>query len=206
MININKKAQVSSFLTWFVAFGVIIFIMFIFMAFSLGNFAIRAVEHRGGATAIIDENEYISFSEQQRGMFVLFESEFEGNKIYDSVENFVMGIENRNRDPGERKRTELNETLSNLAKEVLKESCFEIKIEGLEEQSRIQSGGGAFRTWKNLHVYFHYPSGKYERVEINVGPQMVSQIQTGLEYRYGFFFPEKDFALIKYLPKECENE
>ena len=162
------------------------------MAFSLGNFAIRAKETRvTGASTHIDENKYIAFSEQQRGLFVLLESEFEGKKIYDIVEDFVHLSTTRTRFGAPSvNRNEYYKLLNNSLKAKEDDLCFNLIINHKQEE---------YIDGRDQHF-------RYYALEFIRSPRHSPNHIEFTKEKYSFFFPEKDFALIKYLPKDCENE
>ncbi|MEM4181898.1 MAG: hypothetical protein QXX68_01960 [Candidatus Pacearchaeota archaeon] len=190
----NKKAQISSTLSWFVATIVIFFILMIFVFFA-GLKNIKDIKNN-----IVDDVKTVGTAaflsqEEQRALFYLFEEEVENKKFYYLTEDFIEKIDPFCSNKINPKMEDYLKRLNDKNKIIKICSSFFI-VNGL---SYIGDGVSAYSKGR-ANYCFSYPRGK--KYPFQTDFKLFSDIED-LSYGYSFFFPEKSFALIKYYIEEC---
>jgi hypothetical protein len=190
----NKKAQTGSTLTWFVGFLIIVFIIFLFIAMS---FAGTVVQRMTDGKSEIDSGEAILFqkSEQQRQMFALFENEFEGRENYRSIQEFIKKLQ-RNKLMSSEETGRIANLVNN---QKIKDICLNFSIIDLEITGPLVPLSFG-RTFQYDRIYYFEPLESKSKKVRRGGTEIDHSIITN---SYSFFFPEKPFALIKYIQTKC---
>ncbi len=190
----NKKAQLGQTISWFVGFLVIVFILFLFLFFGIAKTAENRAT-QGKSSIGISQTDSYNKSEQQRQMFVLFEDEYENTQVYSKIERVIISLE---KDTPANKKTQEYEDLKEGIESInsKKVTCFNITA----IDSSIQTLGDPYASNppQISHRYFKFPETLSTNQKI-YGPNK----EGAPAGSYSFFFPEKSFALIKYIPTKC---
>lgn len=183
----DKLAQ-GTMITWFAGFLAIIFILFLFVAMSLADVTIRRSEN---VKSEIITGSSINFykSEQQRGLFVFFEEDFQDKENYYIVKAFHQNIEPKKaRDPRNNFYKLLKETLSNNYKnKEAVDDCFNFSI--IEEEPELIIVGGRSMGFETIY-YLKFPED-------------MKNESSGKSY--SFSFQEGETVLINYIGDKCRE-
>jgi hypothetical protein len=215
---LNKKAQTGSTLTWFVGFLVIIFIMFLFIAMS---FAGTVVQRMSSGKSEIKHGEIgpsFNKSQQQRQMFVLFENEFGGKENYKIIEAYInewefdeyhrhlIGSLNHRHLRNKNHFKELNLTIYRYLDQEI--NCGTFSILDIRHLSGAGSTGFRFRLFRYYHFDMeNFNLGLTAPLNKDFSKSDAEMARTKYkENKFLFYFPEKPFALIKYIQTKCPEK
>lgn len=193
----NKKAQVGSSLTWFVATIVVFFFLLIFLVVFIAYMTKGSITGEMPSAEVLGSSSFQK-SEEQRMLFVLFESEYQNRISFDIVYNFVKILEDREKNYERTKNFELlNKTIHTIHeknKNLFNFFIFNknmvwvvVDLSGYSEQKVI--------------YYFRFPSNE----EIEKKEESLDSV-INLQPIYLFYFPEKSFVLISYIKKEYSQK
>ncbi len=197
----SRKAQTGSALSWFIGSIVVAFILLLFFIFGFGKTAVQQTI-QGKPEVKLTETTAFHQSEQQRQMFVFFESEYENKDNYDIIHNLAKKIKKEDISNKEDTAYTISEKrLESYLEEQRKstENCFNFFI--LDNTISYLGDGFSGYSEGDTIYYLSFPENK--RLD-----KSVSELSRtiNLERDYSFFFPEKSFALIKYIPTECSEK
>lgn len=195
-MKFNNRAQIGATISWFVGFLTIILILIVFLAIGIGKNVVQSAID-GKPKIEIGDSTIFGKSEQQRQMFVLFEGEFENKTNYDIVKSLTQIIQQRSKLDSELKEFKLlNQSLTSKKSD----NCFSFYV--LDKKTTFvadpSASGGVDASGYDIHYYFYFPKRMFH-IETSVTKDIREGTQT-------FFFPEKPFALIKYISTKCPEE
>lgn len=213
-----KKAQTGTAITWFVGFLAVVLILIIFF---LIGFTTTKVEQalKGKPEIARQDQESVYMSEQQRNLFSLMENK----QNYDILNKFVLELKEitpRDRPEGPYLKSIgenyeiLNETLVDYHKQRNQEHYWV----GANDQNvlrfRNSDEGPGYECWMFLILDKQRDGGIFRRespfhfMPADISPQRGRTDLPVFAYpkAYSFVFPEKPFALIKYVRTECPNK
>ena len=196
-----KKAQISSTLSWFIATIVIFFIIVIFLVFSSIKNVTDTQKNIGAEVELVGTYAFLK-QEQQRGLFVLFERGYENRTNYDLLSGMRKKIiRNNYLDQKDGYYAKFSNSLTFFSKEMKEKlgECFNFFI--VDEKVSYTGDGFLGYSEGDTFYYFRFPKdSNLDKTDLLLASTV------DLKRDFSFFFPEKSFALIKYIKKECPKE
>ncbi len=199
MENYNKKAQIATTISWFVATLVIVLIIIVFLIFGPGRTVAVNTSVGKQSITLIDENKTLQQSEQQRRNFFFMEIDEDTKITREVLRSFIQTLtEKKKPDKGE--ISSINGTIKEIFRKRKSSGlCFEIAIRDREIEESFSPGLVGLRRIKKIE-YFIYPPGEFK------GDLISGDYTTQIDWAnnvYTYHFLEKPFALIKYNETLC---